>query len=45
MPQIGMIVTVYGRKCRIFAVRSFGTVDVVTLEGDKAWRVSGLSFI
>jgi len=42
--KIGQIITVYGKQCRIFKVHPFGTVDVVTLDGSRAWRVSGLRF-
>lgn len=41
--KIGMIVTVRGIKCRIFKVREFGTIDVVSLCGNYAWRLSGLT--
>ncbi len=44
MPKVGMLVTVRGVKCRIFKVRPFGTIDVESLCGKYAWRVSGLNF-
>ena len=43
-PQVGQIVTVHGKDCRIVKVRPFGTIDVVSLDGSKAWRLSGLAF-
>lgn len=43
-PQIGMIVTVYGVKCEIFKIHPHGTIDVVALDGSRAWRLTGLSF-
>ena len=43
-PQIGQIVKVHGKDCRIVKVRPFGTIDVVTLDGYRAWRLSGLAF-
>lgn len=43
-PQIGQIIKVYGQDCRIVKVRPFGTIDVVTLDGAKAYRLSELSF-
>jgi hypothetical protein len=43
-PTIGAIVTVYGHKCRVFRIHPAGTVDVVSLCGEYAWRVSGLAF-
>lgn len=43
-PTVGMTMTVRGVKCRIVRVRAFGTVDVVSLCGAYAWRVSGLPF-
>ncbi len=44
-PEIGMLMTVRGVKCRIVKVRKFGTVDVVSLCGAYTWRVSGLPFL
>jgi hypothetical protein len=43
-PQVGQIVKVYGQDCRIVKVRPFGTIDVVTLDDSKAFRLSGLAF-
>ena len=43
-PEIGQLYKVYGVLCRIVKVRAFGTLDVVTLDGTKAYRVSGLPF-
>lgn len=41
-PKVGDHVNVRGVPCEIFKVRAFGTVDVVSLDGKRAWRVSGL---
>lgn len=43
-PRIGQTMEVRGVLCRIIKVRPFGTVDVVSLCGRYAFRVSGLSF-
>lgn len=43
-PTIGQLVTVRGVQCRIVKVRPMGTIDVVALDGSRAWRVSGLAF-
>lgn len=42
-PEVGMLITVHGKRCRIFKVHPAGTIDVVALDGSGAWRVSGLS--
>ena len=43
-PQIGQIVKVYGVDCRIVKIHPFGTIDVVRLDGSRAYRLSGLAF-
>jgi hypothetical protein len=43
-PTVGQIVTVRGISCRIVRVHSAGTVDVLSLDGRFAWRISGLGF-
>ena len=43
-PRLGQHVTVYGRECEIVRIHPFGTIDVVSLDGEKAWRISGLQF-
>lgn len=43
-PQVGQIVKVYGKDYRIVKVHAFGTIDVVALDGSKAFRLSGLAF-
>lgn len=35
---------VYGHRCRIVKVHAFGTVDVETLDGTRAYRVTGLYY-
>lgn len=44
-PAIGQPITVRGIACRITKVRPFGTVDVLSLCGNYAYRVSGLPFV
>ena len=44
-PKIGQIITVRGTPCRIFKVYRLGTVDVVSLCGTRAFRVTGLAFV
>ena len=41
-PAVGQIIRVRGMDCRIVKVRPLGTVDVVSLCGRFAFRVSGL---
>jgi hypothetical protein len=43
-PQVGMTMTVRGILCRIVRLLPHGTVEVVSLDGERAFRVSGLSF-
>jgi hypothetical protein len=44
-PQIGQRVTVDGKECEIFAIHEIErAIDVVTMDGEKAWRISGLKF-
>lgn len=43
-PKPGMTMTVRGIVCRIVKVLPAGTVEVVSLDGRQAFRVSGLSF-
>lgn len=40
--KVGAVVVVYGVRCVVFKVRPFGTVDVLSLDGKQAFRVSGL---
>ena len=44
-PRIGDHVTVNGHECEVIKVHDFGTIDVVSLDSDHAWRVTGLSFL
>lgn len=44
-PSVGMLVNVHGRQCRITHVHKFGTIDVVSLCGNYAWRLTGLDFL
>lgn len=41
-PIIGQHVFVRGKKCKIFKIHPLGTIDVVSLDGEKAFRLSGL---
>jgi hypothetical protein len=45
LPKVGQLVKVYGLQCRIFKVRPAGTIDVLSLDGTHAYRVSGLGFV
>ncbi len=42
-PYVGQPITVRNVPCQIVKVRPFGTLDVVSLDGKNAFRVSGLS--
>ncbi len=44
-PAIGQIITVRGVTCRIVKILAFGTIDVVSLDGSRAFRMTGLNFI
>jgi len=45
-PKIGQLVTLpSGKKARIFKVHPFGTVDVLTVDGERAFRLTGLPFV
>jgi hypothetical protein len=41
---VGDVFELRGVTVRITKIRPFGTIDVVTLDGSKAYRVSGLVF-
>lgn len=43
-PQIGMIVKHAGKDYRIVKIHAFGTIDVVAVDGSRAFRMSGLAF-
>ena len=43
-PQVGMIVEVYGHKCRIYKMHPFGTMDVENVANGKCYRLSGLNY-
>lgn len=40
--KVGDILVVSGIQYRIFKVHPFGTYDVLTLDGTRAFRVTGL---
>ncbi len=42
---IGQKIVVRGVVCRVFRIHPMGTVDVVSLDGLRAWRVSGLTLV
>lgn len=44
-PVVGQLTTIYGVDCRIVKIHPFGTMDVVSLDGSKSWRVTGLGFL
>jgi hypothetical protein len=44
-PKIGQTFVVYGVQCRITKVHSLGALDVVSLDGERAWRITGLPFL
>lgn len=41
---VGDVTTINGADVKIFKIHPAGTIDVVTLDGSRAFRVSGLSF-
>ncbi len=43
-PRAGQIVEFNNRICRIVKVHCFGTIDIVEVDGNGAWRVTGLAF-
>lgn len=43
-PQVGMLYRVHGVQCHIVKVLCAGTIEVVSLCGEHAWRVTGLPF-
>ncbi len=43
-PKIGQRLTVRGVRCEIFRIHACGTLDVQSLCGNYAWRLSGLNF-
>lgn len=43
MARVGDEMTVRGCLCRVVRVHALGTVDVEEVNGDHAWRVSGLA--
>lgn len=43
-PSVGMLVTVRGMVCRITKIHAAFTIDVESVCGNYAFRVSGLSW-
>lgn len=43
-PAVNQLIEVRGVVCRIIKIHPFGTVDVESLCGKHAWRLSGLRF-
>lgn len=43
-PKVGQLMTVRNVRCRIVKIRPLGTLDLVSLCGNYAYRVSGLPF-
>ncbi len=44
-PNVGQVMVVRSRVCKIVEVHPFGTVDVVFTPTGEAYRVTGLNFI
>lgn len=44
-PMIGQLMMVRGVQCKIVKILPFGTLDVVSICGQYAYRVSGLAFV
>jgi hypothetical protein len=44
-PNVGDLITVRGTTCKVTKVYKFGTADVVSLDGKRAWRVTGLGWL
>ncbi len=44
-PSVGQLMSVYGQACRVTRVYPFGTCDVLTCDGSRAYRVTGLGWI
>lgn len=42
-PYVGQPITVRNVPCQIVKVRPFGTLDVVSIDGKHAFRVTGLN--
>ena len=43
-PYVGQSCTVHGRECTITKVYAAATIDVASLDGKHAWRITGLAF-
>ena len=43
-PSLNQLITVRGILCRIVKILPFGTLDVVAVNSNHAFRVSGLNF-
>jgi hypothetical protein len=43
-PKLGQLIKVRGIICHIVKIHPFGTVDVLEVNGSRAFRVTGLSF-
>jgi len=43
-PKIGQLITVRGIVCRIAKIHPLGTLDVLEINGPRAFRLTGLSF-
>jgi len=42
-PKLGQLIKVRGIICHIAKIHPFGTVDVLEVNGHRAFRVTGLS--
>lgn len=45
VPVKGQSVTVRGLVCTITRVYPFGTIDVVSVDGNHAYRLTGLGYV
>lgn len=45
VPKIGEIVKVYNVDCKVTKVYPFGTMDVLSLDNKRVYRVTGLAWI
>jgi hypothetical protein len=43
-PKLGQLITVRGVQCRIVKIYPLGTLDCVSLDGLRSYRVTGLPF-
>lgn len=44
-PKIGQLVKFRGEQYRILRILKFGTIDILSLDGNNAFRISGLKYV